>query len=628
MEKANENKLLLLIKIVPITIILIFTFVNITLSIQQNEQEYQNTITTLHTDLMNKAKQRAKDKVLDIYELIKFKKSTTEEELKESIKQRVYEAYTILTRIYNENKTKNKNEIIKMMQDALRDIRFNNGRGYYFLYKMTGEVMLLPTAPNLESKNLWNLQDAKGVYTIQGLHNIVKGKGEGFYSWYWYKPGDKTTQYQKIGFGKYFEPLNCFIGTGEYIKDFEEDLKQQVLKRINVTNYGKSGYIFIYKYDGLTLAHIKKELLETNRYNVQDKHGYYKIQGIINGAKEGGKFIQYVDSIRSETGKSAQKISYVKGFDEWEWALGTGVYLDDIDSLIHKRVSEIKNINKNEIKRIILINIILSIIFIVIAFVLANRIQKVFLQYKQQMKENYSIIHEKSKNASMGEMIGNIAHQWRQPLSVISSGATGMLLQKQFNTLEDEQFEKTCKAINDNAQYLSTTIDDFKNFIKNEREFKKFNLSQNIDTFLNLVNPSFKRHNFNLVLNLDDTIEFSGYPNELIQCFMNIFNNAKDALKESNIEQKYIFISTYTHKDKIVIEFKDNAGGIPEEIINRVFEPYFTTKHQSQGTGLGLSMTYSLITKGMKGIITVENKTYVYEGNSFKGAEFKILLDN
>jgi PAS domain S-box-containing protein len=247
-------------------------------------------------------------------------------------------------------------------------------------------------------------------------------------------------------------------------------------------------------------------------------------------------------------------------------------------------------------------------------------------EVEEQLKQQEEIIEEQSRLASMGDMIGNIAHQWRQPLSIISTGATGMLMQKEFGMLEDEQFKKTCNTINDNAQYLSKTIDDFRNFIKNERKFAKFNLKENIEYFLNLVEPSFKRHNIIKILDLDDSIIIEGYPNELTQCFMNIFNNAKDALKNSAHQEKLFYISVIKEDKNIIIKFKDNAGGIPSEVLPRIFEPYFTTKHQRQGTGLGLSMTYQLITEGMNGTIVANNVTFNHEGHFYEGAEFTITI--
>ncbi len=242
------------------------------------------------------------------------------------------------------------------------------------------------------------------------------------------------------------------------------------------------------------------------------------------------------------------------------------------------------------------------------------------------LKEKEKLLFEQSKLASMGEMIGNIAHQWRQPLSVISTASTGMLVQKEYNILTDKLFVETCNTINNNAQYLSKTIDDFKNFIKGDRTKGIFDLNKDIDSFLHLVEGSIKNHNINIILDLEDGIKIDGYKNELTQCLMNIFNNAKDALNENTEENKIIFITTLQKDDKVIIKIKDNAGGIPEDIINKIFEPYFTTKHQSQGTGLGLHMTYNLIVDGMGGTIEANNAKYEYDDNEYSGAEFIIFL--
>ena len=244
----------------------------------------------------------------------------------------------------------------------------------------------------------------------------------------------------------------------------------------------------------------------------------------------------------------------------------------------------------------------------------------------KDIEEKNMQLFEQSKLASMGEMIGNIAHQWRQPLSVISTGATGLQVQKELDLLTDEVFYEVCEAINDNAQYLSKTIDDFRNFIKGDREKNTFIVTNQINSFLSLVDSSIKNENINIILDLEDEIEINGYENELTQCLMNIFNNAKDAFSENNLEKKYIFISTWKQEDKILIKMQDNAGGIPQNVLPKIFEPYFTTKHQQKGTGLGLNMTYSLIVDGMKGSIEAINKSFEYEDVLYKGAEFTITL--
>ncbi len=252
-----------------------------------------------------------------------------------------------------------------------------------------------------------------------------------------------------------------------------------------------------------------------------------------------------------------------------------------------------------------------------------------YLLIKEKTLENLKMEQDmmrSEKMAALGEMIANIAHQWRQPLSVISTGVTGMKMQKEYGILNDEEFDKTCQAINDNAQYLSKTIDHFSDFIKGERNKVEFDLRDNINNFLTLVQGSIKIHNINIVLDLEENIKINNYPNELLQCLFNIFNNAKDALVEKKIEDKYIFISSKIKKNHIIIKIKDNAHGIANSALPHIFEPYFTTKDKSKGTGLGLNITYNLVTKGMDGSIEAYNVSFIYNKNEYTGAEFRIEL--
>ena len=248
---------------------------------------------------------------------------------------------------------------------------------------------------------------------------------------------------------------------------------------------------------------------------------------------------------------------------------------------------------------------------------------------KEEVKKN-SLIQEQlfasEKLASMGEMIGNIAHQWRQPLSIISSGVTSMKIEKELDILEDKHFYKMCDAINDNVQYLSRTIDDFRNFIKGERYIEEFNMLDNINSFTRLIEGNAKNSNIEIILDINQYIQTESYPNELIQCYMNIFNNSKDILVEKNELIKLFFINIYENENEIIIELKDNGGGIPDDIISKIFEPYFTTKDKFMGTGLGLYMSYKLITEGMKGKLEARNIEYIYNDTSYKGAAFRITL--
>jgi len=243
-----------------------------------------------------------------------------------------------------------------------------------------------------------------------------------------------------------------------------------------------------------------------------------------------------------------------------------------------------------------------------------------------QLKQKERVITENAKMVALGEMMANIAHQWRQPLSVVSTAASGVKVQKEMDILTDTLFYDSMDAIVKNANYLSKTIDDFSSFIKDDKKKQTFSLNEHIDKNLGILSGTFKINHINLVLDINSKIELSTFENELTQAFINIINNAKDVLNEKNIEEKLIFIKTYKDKNNVYLSIKDNAGGIPENIISRVFEPYFTTKDKQQGTGLGLYMVRQIIVESIKGEILVQNVEFKHLDKNYKGAEFIITL--
>jgi len=238
------------------------------------------------------------------------------------------------------------------------------------------------------------------------------------------------------------------------------------------------------------------------------------------------------------------------------------------------------------------------------------------------------LLESQTKLASMGEMIGNIAHQWRQPLSVISSLASGVAFKKEYGVLKEDEIIDFMNQIVNQVNYLSQTIDDFRNFIKGGDSEEGLNLGKVFEKTLSIVGSSLKSNYIEIVSDIDTTLEMKGYENELIQAFINIINNAKDALLGiDGIENKYIFIDIKRVKHQCEITIKDNGGGINVAVLEHIFEPYFTTKHQSKGTGLGLAMSYKIITQIHTGSITASNTTFEYKGKKYKGAKFTILFD-
>ena len=246
---------------------------------------------------------------------------------------------------------------------------------------------------------------------------------------------------------------------------------------------------------------------------------------------------------------------------------------------------------------------------------------------QNQLIKKDTIIEQQTKLVSMGEMIGNIAHQWRQPLSIITTNASSLKVKSEFGlNIDHEELKNVCDSIVTQAQYLSNTIDDFRNFIKEDKEYSNILISEILKKTISLVGPSLKNNFINLILDIKDDLEIFGNKNELEQALINIINNSKDALLENqNDAQRYVFINTKKlSQDELQLEILDNAGGIAQNIINRVFEPYFTTKHQSVGTGIGLSMAYKIIKERHEQNIEVSNKDFIFENKEFRGASFLI----
>jgi len=243
---------------------------------------------------------------------------------------------------------------------------------------------------------------------------------------------------------------------------------------------------------------------------------------------------------------------------------------------------------------------------------------------KEKLNESEKILIQQSKMAAMGEMLENIAHQWRQPLSLISTTSTGIKLKKELDDLDDEFLIKSLDMINNSTQHLSKTIDDFRGFFKPNRTKEIFILEDSYTKTISLLSSKLLNREIEVVENISK-FEINGFENELVQVLMNIFNNSIDALeKKEGI--KVVIIEISQIDDFAYIKILDNAGGIKDEILDRVFEPYFTTKNQSHGTGIGLYMTEEIITKHMNGLITVVNKSFNYNGNEYTGAMFEIEL--
>ena len=588
--------------IIPIISIVLFglvgiliveiTFENFT---KQEINQYKNTIITerkaLIKDIMQIITSNINDSINDL-----------DNHMKKELISRIDEAQNIIKRVIKNNPHKSKKELKEIIKQVLSAIRFNNGRGYYFAYNKTTHINLVHPIKKFVNKDMSNFKDKRGIYLTKLFDSIAEKKGSGFADIYFAKPSNPNKEFKKLVYIKYLPSLNWVIGTGEYINDALNELKEEKLKELSSYRYGKNGYFWIHNTNYILLAHpYRQKDIGNNDENLTDIKGKKIIQLFVKTAlskKEG--FVEYY-WLNPNTKKEELKISYIKYIPKFKWVIGTGLYMSDINQLLNTKTKEIKQY-VDKLYYTILIAIFVSLFIItLISIYFSKYIGELFTQYSKELQKQIDtaveenrkkdeILQTQSKLAAMGEMIGAIAHQWRQPLNTLGLNIQLLIEDYLDGKIDEEYLENFEEKQMNIIKFMSKTIDDFRNFFKVDKQKEKFSAKKAIEDVLEIVSAQLKNNNIEIILDGED-FEIDGYPSEFKQVILNLINNAKDAIFEKNIPNGKIII---TLKNKS-ISIEDNAGGIPENIKNRIFEPYFTTKEN--GTGIGLYMSNQIINR-------------------------------
>lgn len=241
----------------------------------------------------------------------------------------------------------------------------------------------------------------------------------------------------------------------------------------------------------------------------------------------------------------------------------------------------------------------------------------------EKRRQQEQILIQQSKMAAMGEMISMIAHQWRQPLSSITTVSGELQINLELGNMDHKHFLSGLRSIDEQAQFLSRTVNDFRHFFRPNKKREETHIRDIIEQTVRIIGKSLEYKSIRLEKKITLEKKLVTYPNEIMQVFLNIIKNAQDAIVEQKTLSPRIEIAGYAEGDTQVVEITDNAGGIPHEHVAKVFEPYFTTKGVQTGTGLGLYMSKTIVEKHCKGTLTVENVTHE---DGTQGACFRITL--
>ena len=553
--------------------------------------------------------------------LFDYKFSRVEEGVKKELQARVDIAYKSAQYIYEKYKNKkSKNDIKERIIDALSHMKYGDSDNYIFITDYRGNSILLGNQ-NIKKKNLVSYMDADYRSIILEEIQMVRKRQEGFL-----KSTNAISNKKEIILVKSLEMYGWFIGTSMRIEEREIDVKERLLDMVKSIPIENRNFIAIYD-------NYKKIYLSTEAENKFTKKELLKLK-------------------KSLTKESVWHEKKIEGFQYYstfyapmKWNL---IYGFDSSISAQKELLKYKNLEKLLDEEFdFVLKASLSIIFfvVVLSLLLSRKINAIFNSYQKEVEMKRSELQElnatlayrvqeeitkhqkqekmliqQSKMAEMGDMLSMIAHQWRQPLNQISYIFMNIESAYEHKELHKEYLDLKIKEANSQLEFMSVTIDDFRNYFRPDTEKELSLVSELVQSSVSLMKSSLDSASIDVKIESRGVHKTVIYKNEFIQVLLNLIKNAKDATLISEVDNPSIIINAICNKNSVIVEVCDNGGGVKASIMEKIFEPYFTTKDKKNGTGLGLYMSKMIIEEHLNGKLSVSNRA--------NGACFKIEINS
>ena len=533
--------------------------------------------------------------------LFTYKYNKLDEEIKKELEARIDIAYKSARYIYEKYKKKKSSRDIKeRIIDALSHMRYSGGQNYAFISDFNGNSILLGNQ-NIKEKEFSTYLDASNRSIILEEIQAVRRHHKAFI-----ESVNANDLKKEIIYVRDLEAFGWYLGSVIRLDDKIKQLKVKLLDMIKSLPLQRGSFLLLYEADKLLYSSDNSLSLE----ELQDSKKFY----------------------------------YAKiYFKPLNWKLISGFTLA---TLTHKDIQKQKDLEKlldRELDFIIKVSVAIVLFVVLLSLLLSRKINHIFKEYKNEVQEKREALEElnnslekrvqeeikihtqkekmliqSAKMAEMGDMLSMIAHQWRQPLNQLSYIFMNIESAYEYNELSKEYLEKKVKEGTTQLEFMSTTIDEFRSFFKPDKKKEEVLVHHLIQSSVDLLQHSLKAEKIEIELRTFGEEKSLVYKNEFIQVLLNLIKNAKDVLLANKIQDPKITISSYCEIASCVVEVCDNGGGISEELLEKIFEPYFSTKDEKNGTGLGLYMSKMIIEEHHKGRLLVKN--------SKSGACFKIEI--
>jgi len=631
----RERNIPRLIIIVPVLSIIILTFLISYFYVSYRHQHFKIESQRLKQDYIEGEKKHLQERLESLYLLLQKRYENMEKPMSEELVSRVNIAYDTATYLHKRySRGYNEEAVKELILGALSRMEWSGKKEFIWVTDKQGNNLL---ARQKEfRRNLLNYQDADGRYIVQEEIAAVNEHKEAFLKTR-FNPDKPLVQLMYV---KDFGHYDWFFGTGMYHVDEYERIKQSVISTLTAIQTDPDEYYYIVNSEGRIIFHPEMKL-DSNIMELKDKNGFaYIKEQIIKAKKEGAGYVRYTSkSRRYDVFSPKTTLSvYFKPFD---WVITTGFYAINIQNAIDNQQFLLKKEIEEEIKTILMFSFILAVLVILLTLVFSRRISDIFITYKRSVKERENALHElndslkervelevaaqrekekmliqQSKMAAMGDMISMIAHQWRQPLNQMSYVMMNIEGAYDDRVLSREYLDSKLKEGEKLLEYMSHTIDDFRDFFKPDKEKEEVDLCKLVDSAIGLIEKGLEKDHVSIEKRYSCEARLYLYKNEMIQVLLNLLKNAQEVLEGK--EEAKIRIGIFEEEDCVKISVSDNGGGVAEENLEQIFEPYFSSK-ANQGTGLGLYMSKMIIEEHMKG--------QLYVNNTEEGAEFIIKLN-
>jgi signal transduction histidine kinase len=597
-----------LIIITPLVALAVLTVIITSFYIDKLNYYFKENAARYLDEYIAGEKRQGEEFVKDIDILANYNVEHLEESVKKELDGRLELAHRTAAFIYDKYRGTLPDKAIKeRIVDALRNMTWNGRRDYIWITDYDGNSILSGTR-ELQGKNLAALQDVEGRAIILEEIQAVRKYGEGYLKTR-LEAGASVLIEKVVDFNHF----DWYFGSSIHLDQAMQERKTELLRLIERAPKDSSGYITIFEnrepiyISEKDTQKLSSTFLETMRRSLGQNGGWTDLP------QENAHI-------------------YTLYFKPFGWHIVYGFKKAYFDSVLQDQQTKMKKEIDQEIRFIIFASAVIAFFVGLLTFIVSRRIIAIIQNFKSELdsrerqllelnssledrveaevrahREKEKMLIQQSKMAAMGDMISMIAHQWRQPLNQMSYLLMNIEAAYEFKELTPQYMEKKIKEGTKLLEYMSHTIDDFKNFFKPDKERSQEQISEVLEHTVGFIKKSLESHKIVLEVEVKNDASLMVYRNELMQVLLNILTNAKDAIVETGPEEPKIAVSIDADEESVNIEICDNGGGMDEAILSKIFEPYFSTKGAKSGTGLGLYMSKTIVEEHLNGKLTVHN---------------------